>query len=424
MKTRGMTSFRWTICALLFAATTVNYMDRQILGLLAPQLQHDIGWTEVEYARIIIAFQAAYAIGLVGFGQMIDRMGTKIAYALAMVAWSLAAAGHALVGTVMGFAAMRFLLGLGEAGNFPAAVKAIAEWFPKHERASATGLFNSGSNFGAVLAPALIPFLAVTVGWRGAFVLIGALGLLWLPFWWILYRRPEESPQVNEAELEHIKDGETSTSEESLPWTSLIRRRQTWAFMLGKALTDPVWWFYLFWLPGWLNKQYGINLKNLGIPMITVYVMAIGGSIAGGWISSRLMARGLSANRGRKIAMIICACAVIPILIAVRAKSVWLAVPLVGLAAAAHQGWSANLYTTVSDMFPKRAVASVTGIGGMAGSVGSIIFSEAVGRVLQKTGTYWPLFAYGAFAYLVAFGVFHLLVPKIKPIDLSAEAAN
>jgi len=417
MKTKsGVGSYRWTICALLFAATTINYMDRQILGLLAPQLQHDIGWTELQYARIVIAFQAAYAIGLVGFGRLIDRLGTKLAYGLAMVAWSFAAAGHALVGSVMGFAIMRFLLGLGEAGNFPGAVKAVAEWFPKRERAAATGYFNAGSNVGAVLAPALIPFLAVTIGWRGSFVLVAAMGLIWLPFWIRLYHRPEQCARLSPSELAHIQEGE-DTPHSSVPWTQLLKQRQTWAVMLAKALTDPVWWFFLFWLPGWLAKSHGIDLKSLGLPMVTVYLMATGGSIAGGWMSSRMLSRGATTNWGRKMAMLLCACAVLPILAAARTSHLWMAVPLVGLAAAAHQGWSANVYTTVSDMFPKHAVASVTGIAGMAGSVGSILFSEIVGRVLQKTGTYWPLFAYGAFAYLVAFGIFHLLVPRLKAAE-------
>lgn len=417
MKTSGtsssMGSYRWTICALLFAATTINYMDRQILGLLAPQLKHDIGWTEVQYARIVIAFQAAYAIGLVGFGRLIDRLGTKVAYALAMVAWSLAAAGHALVGSVLGFASMRFLLGLGEAGNFPGAVKAVAEWFPKKERAAAAGFFNAGSNVGAVLAPALIPLLAVTLGWRGAFGAIAALGLLWLPFWLKRYTTPEQCSSLSEAERAHIQQDQ-EIPQPSVPWLQLLKRRQTWAVMVAKGLTDPVWWFFLFWLPGWLSKNHGIDLKRLGLPMVTVYLMATVGSLAGGWISSRLMSEGASANRGRKTAMLLCALAVLPILAAAETRHLWMAVPLVGLAAAAHQGWSANVYTTVSDMFPKHAVASVTGIAGMAGSVGSILFAEVVGQVLQKLGTYWPLFAYGAFAYLAAFAIFHLLVPRLE----------
>jgi ACS family hexuronate transporter-like MFS transporter len=411
-------AFRWTICGLLLTATMINYMDRQILGLLKPQLQHDIGWSEVQYARIVIAFQAAYALGLAGFGRLIDKWGTKLSYGVAMVGWSLAAAGHALVSTVMGFGIMRFLLGVGEAGNFPAAVKAVAEWFPKKERALATGIFNSGSNIGAVIAPAVIPLLAVTIGWRGAFVLVGALGLLWLPFWLLFYSAPGQSRRLSAEELAHIRQDGPEESRTPVAWGALLRHRQAWAFMVGKFLTDPIWWFYLFWLPGWLNKTYAIDLKRLGPPVVVVYVMATVGSILGGYLSSRLLGRGATPNRARKTALLICACGVVPVLLVVKASGVWVAVLLVGLAAASHQGWSANLFTTVSDMFPKRAVASVTGLGGMAGSIGAILFSEVVGQVLERTGAYWVLFAIGGFAYLLALGIMHLLVPRMTPVDL------
>ncbi|WP_118180686.1 MFS transporter [Paraburkholderia phosphatilytica] len=413
---RTASRYRWTVCGLLFFATVINYMDRQILGLLAPVLQHDIGWTQLQYGRIVIAFSAFYAVGLLGFGKVVDRIGTRLSYAVAMVMWSVAAVLHAAVSSVMGFAVVRALLGIGEGGNFPSAIKATAEWFPRRERALATGIFNSGANIGAVFAPAIIPPLAVAFGWRAAFVVIGALGLVWMVAWLAIYRPADQ----HRAEYEEAHEDEPVEVAGPAPtWRSLLKMRETWAFIIGKFLTDPVWWFYLFWLPKWLNESRGMDLQHIGPPLVAIYALTTVGSVGGGWISSALLRRGYSVNFSRKTAMLICACCVLPIVFVSQVDSLWGAVAIVGLAAAAHQGWSANLFTTPSDMFPQRAVGAVVGIGGMAGSIGGVLFSEVIGQVLQRTGHYWVLFAIGALGYLAALGVMHLLVPDIKQRKLA-----
>jgi len=410
--------FRWTVCALLFFATTINYIDRQILGLLAPDLEKVIGWTEIEYGYIVTAFQAAYALGLVIFGRLIDRFGTKIGYAVSITIWSIAAMGHALVSTAFGFGAARFLLGLGEAGNFPAAIKAVAEWFPKKERALATGIFNSGANIGAVVAPIVVPWLTVNYGWYGAFVATGAIGFFWLLFWFLLYARPEEKKGLSPEELTYIQSDPADGSSAKIPWLSLLKFRQTWAFILGKFLTDPIWWFYLYWLPKFLNKNYGLTLTKLGLPLIVIYTMTSIGSIGGGWLSSAFIKRGWPVHRSRRMVMLICALCVVPIIFASQVTELWEAVLLIGLAAAAHQGWSANLFTTASDMFPKRAVGSVTGLGGMAGSVGGMLFAASAGYILDFTGSYLTLFIISGSAYLLALGIIQLLVPRMAPAEL------
>ena len=411
--------YRWAICALLFFATTINYMDRQILGLLAPMLQKDIGWSQIEYSWIINAFQFSYAIGLLGFGWVIDKLGTKISYAGAMFFWSLAAMLHAAVGSIGGFAVARGLLGLSEAGNFPAAIKAVAEWFPKRERAFATGIFNAGANIGAVCAPAVIPWIALQYGWRGCFLAIGALGLLWLLPWMLLFGKPENMAAVSASELALIhEDVEEEAPAQKLQWSKLLGFRQTWAFALGKFCTDPIWWFYLFWLPKWLNETRHIDIAHLGAPLVVIYLFATVGSVSGGWISGAFMKTGMTPSRARKTAMFICACCVVPIAFVSMVENLWVAVALVGLAAAAHQGWSANIFTTVSDMFPKHAVGSVVGIGGMFGSIGGVLFSTVIGVVLERTGNYWALFVIGACAYLVAFAIFHMLAPGMKKVDV------
>ncbi|MEZ2353031.1 MFS transporter [Caballeronia sp. RCC_10] len=420
---RAASRYRWTVCALLFFATVINYMDRQILGLLAPVLQHDIGWTQVQYGRVVIAFSAFYAIGLLCFGRIVDWLGTRISYALAMFVWSIAAMLHAAVGSVMGFAMVRALLGIGEGGNFPAAIKTTAEWFPRRERALATGIFNSGANIGAVFAPAIIPALAVAFGWRAAFVMVGAIGIVWLAVWFVMYRQPDGSAHDDDLALEsdEAAAADAGNAKAGAPgFGVLIRKRETWAFIVGKFLTDPVWWFYLFWLPKWLNESRGMDMQHIGLPLVVIYAITTVGSIGGGWISSALLRSGWSVNAARKTAMLICACCVLPIAFVSQVHDLWVAVAIVGLAAAAHQGWSANLFTTASDMFPKRAVGAVVGIGGMAGSIGGVLFSEVIGQVLQRTGQYWALFAIGALAYLVAFGVMHVLTPKMTPAKLNA----
>ena len=348
--------FRWTIVALIFFATTINYVDRMVIGILAPTLETEIGWSEIQYGYIVTAFTAAYAIGLLGIGRLIDLIGTKVGYAFALTGWSLAAIGHALARTVFGFGFARFALGLFEAGNFPAAVKTVAEWFPKKERAFATGLFNAGSNVGAIVAPLVVPWITLTWGWQEAFIFTGAIGLIWLVFWFLFYEKPEKHKRLSEKELKYIQS-DTPDTPIKIPWMQLFKYKGTWAFASGKFLTDSAWWFYLFWIPKFLNENYGITLNKIGPPLIIIYVMADVGSIGGGWLSSFFIKRGWSVNRGRKTAMLICALCVIPIAFASQASSVWVAVAFLSLATAAHQGWSANLFTTVSDMFPRKALA-------------------------------------------------------------------
>jgi ACS family hexuronate transporter-like MFS transporter len=416
---------RWTVCALLFFATTINYIDRQILGLLAPLLQKDIGWSELQYSYIVTAFQAAYALGLIAFGWFVDRYGTKLGYAVSIVFWSVAAAGHALVRTAFGFGVARAALGAAEAGNFPAAIKAVAEWFPKKERALATGLFNSGSNFGAVVAPAAVPWLTVTFGWPAAFVATAALGFVWLGFWLALFERPERKKGLSPGELAHIQSDPPEPATVKIPWRSLFRYRQTWAFVIGKFLTDPIWWFYLYWLPKFLNTRHGLTITALGLPLVVIYTMTSVGSIGGGWLSSWLIKRGHSVNRARKSVMLLCAVCVVPIVTVSRTSDLWTAVLVIGLAAAAHQGWSANIFTTASDMFPKRAVGSVVGLGGMAGAAGGFLLSPLVGYILQHThNNYLIPFLISGSAYLVAFVIIQALAPRLEPAALDGPGVR
>ncbi len=410
-----MGRYRWRICALLFFATTINYLDRQVLGVLAPSLQTTIGWSEVEYGYIVASFQIAYAIGLVAMGGLIDRIGTRLGYTLMIAIWSLAAMAHAAVATVAGFIAVRFLLGIGESGNFPAAVKTVAEWFPRRERSFATGIFNSGSNVGAILAPLTVPFIAVAWGWQWAFLITGAIGSLWLFIWWRNYRPPAEHPSLSSVELAYI-NSDPAEPIQRIPWARLLPHRQTWAFLSAKFFTDPVWWFFLSWLPKFLNETYGLSITELGPPLVVIYVMADAGSIGGGWLASSFLKRGWSVNRARKSAMGVCAIAVIPIVFAAQASNLWTAVLLVGLAAAAHQGWSANAFTMASDMFPRSAVASVVGIGGFGGAISGALASTATGFILETTGSYVLLFGIAGTAYLIALGVVHLLTPEMQPV--------
>ena len=411
-------NYRWTICALLFLATTINYLDRAVLGLLAPLLQKEIGWTAIEYGYITTVFQAAYAVGLVVLGRLIDRYGTKIGYAVAIVAWSLSAMGHALAATVIGFGIARMFLGLSEGGNFPAAIKAIAEWFPKKERALATGIFNSGANIGAVVAPAVVPWLTVTYGWQAAFIVTGAVGFLWLFLWLPLYDRPEQSKRLKKEELDHILSDPEEPPMEKVRWLHLLKYRQTWAFVIGKFMTDPVWWFYLFWLALFLNNNFGLSLTQLGLPLVVIYMMTTVGSIGGGWISSALIKRGVAIAKSRRIAMLICAILVVPVVFAANITNMWLAVVIIGLAAASHQGWSANIFTIASDLFPKKAIGSVVGLGGMAGAVGGMIFMTSTGYIVEATGSYVSMFIICGSAYLVTLGIITLLLRNPRPIEL------
>lgn len=414
----GIGRYRWVICALIFFATTINYADRQVLGILAPDLQKTIGWSEVEYGRIVLAFQAAYAAGLLIVGGLMDRFGTRIGYALSIAVWSIAAMAHALARTAFGFGAARFALGLSESGNFPAAIKTVAEWFPKKERAFATGFVNAGTNVGAIVAPLTVPWITVKFGWQWAFIATGAVGFLWLAFWLPLYRRPEEHPRLSQDELAYIQS-DPPDSASKIRWDRLARHRQTWAIALGKFLTDPIWWFYLYWLAKFLDKNYGITLSRVGLPLVTVYVIADLGSIGGGWLSSTLIKRGWTVNAGRKTAMLICALTVVPVMFASKASNLWVAVVLIGVATASHQGFSANLFTMASDMFPRRAVGSVVGIGGMAGAVGGMLFAELTGQILEWTGSYVPIFVICGSAYLVALSIIQLLAPRLEAVEVN-----
>lgn len=401
-----MPTFRWVVCGLLFFATTINYVDRQVIGILATPLQRELGWSESDYGWIIAAFQVAYAVSMVPSGRLIDHIGTRAGYALGIGVWSLASAAHGLVRSAFGFGVARFALGLGEATNFPVAIKTVAEWFPQRERALATGLFNSGSNIGAMIGPLLVPFIAVHLGWRWAFYLTGAAGFVWLALWLILYRKPDLSFHTDGTDLNSIS---TTTPADSLSvgWRTLLGMRETWALGMARFISDPIWWFYLFWIPKFLNTHYGLGLSRLGPPLIVIYLAADIGSISGGYLSSTLIRRGWSPLPARKGAMLVSAISVIPMMFATAVPSLWATVALVAVAAAAHQGWAANVFTIVSDMYPKRTVASVVGLCGFFGSVGGVLFSAGTGIILQRTGRYSPLFFIAGTAYLLALAVIH-----------------
>ena len=420
--------YRWLICALLFLATTINYIDRQILSLLKPILDVELGWTNAQFGEVNAAFQAAYAVGLLSFGWFIDRFGTKVGYAVSIFAWSLAAIAHAAAGSVRGFFFARAALGLGEGGNFPAAIKAVASWFPRKERAFATALFNSGANVGAIVAPAIVPLIALTWGWQAAFVAAGIAGFLWLALWLPLYEAPDKAKRLGAAELSHIQsDGEDrDTGASTVRWTDILRYRQAWSFVVAKFLTDPVWWFFLIWLPDYFKKTRGLDIKQSWVHLVAIYSLVTVLSIFGGWLVGYLARSGMSMSRARKTGMFVFACLVLPILFVTKVGD-WAAVLLIGLAGAAHQAWSANLFTTASDMFPKRAVASVVGIGGMAGSFGGILFPIYSGKLLDRfqaagnvTTGYAILFGICGSAYLAAFGLNHLLAPKFEPVSSRA----
>jgi len=417
----GPTHFRWVICTLLFFATTVNYVDRSVLSVLAPTLKQKIGWTDTNYGDINAAFQAAYAIGLLLCGRVIDIIGVRFGYAIALVCWTIASICHALVRTALGFGVVRVALGLFESANFPAAVKSVAEWFPNRERSFAIGLFNSGSNIGAILAPLIVPIVAIRFGWQWAFVVTGAAGLIWVLFWIPIYRRPAEHPRVSREELAYI----TSDPAESITpvrWAQLARYRQTWAFSIAKALTDPIWWFWLTWVPQFFHDRFSLDLRHIGLPLIIIYNLASVGSIAGGWIPAWFARLGWSANLSRKTALLICGLCVLPVMMTPHTNK-WNAIFLIGLAAAAHQGFSANLFALSGDLFPRRAVGSVVGIGGMCGSICGMLFQAASGRVVDHFHTYVPLFVVAGSAYLVAVMFIHALSPRLEPARFGQDIA-
>jgi ACS family hexuronate transporter-like MFS transporter len=405
---------------MLFAATSINYMDRQVIAILKPTLQHSIGMTEVGYGHITAAFMIAYALGLVVAGRFVDKVGTRIGYMVIMAVWSLSAMGHALANTVLEFGVARVFLGLGESGNFPAAIKTTAEWFPQSERSLATGIFNSGANLGAILAPLIVPWVTIRYGWHAAFLATGAFSALWILLWFSKYRKPVNHPTLTGAELRYIYQEAAEQMGPSTPWARLLSLRQTWAFSIPKFLTDPIWWFFLFYLPSYFSSKFNLDLSHLGLPLIIVYSASTFGSIGGGWLPTPFHRLGLSATRARLGAMLLCACLVAPIFLLNYLHSEGLAIALLSVAAAAHQGWSANLFTTASDMFPRSAVGSVTGIGGMAGAAGGALLMNYSGYILQLTHSYASLFAIAASAYLLALLVMVLLAPGLKKVEFAA----
>jgi ACS family hexuronate transporter-like MFS transporter len=408
-----MTRFRWVILAMVFVGTTLNYLDRSIMGVLATLLQKTYGISDVEYGYTQSAFAFCYALSQTISGGLLDRFGARVVYAIALALWSFAAMGHALATTALGFGIARGLLGIAESPNFPAATKILAEWFPKRERALAFGFINAGTNMGAIIAPALVPFLAEQYGWQAAFIFLGALGLAWFCVWVPVYRAPEQHSRVSPEELAYIQSDPPEPTVK-IPWATLVTYRQAWAFGIAKFLTDSIWWFYAAWLPKLLNKQFGLDLIHVGLPLIVVYVMADVGSVAGGWLSSSLIKRGATVNRARKTALFITSIGVVPIVFT-ESYSKWVAVLMFGLATAAHQGFSSNLYTLVSDMFPRRAVASVAGFGGMCGYLGASVFAIFVGWCVQETDSYYIPLVCAAVAYFAALGVIQLLAPRLEP---------
>jgi ACS family hexuronate transporter-like MFS transporter len=427
METDKIGNYRWVVCGLLFFATTINYIDRQVIGLLKPILEVEFNWTEVDYGYIVMAFAAMYALGYVIFGSLIDKVGSKIGYGISVFVWSIAAMLHAVVRSTLGFGASRALLGLAESGNFPAGVKATAEWFPKKERALATGIFNSGTSIGAVVAPLMVPWILGLYGWKEAFWITGALGFIWLIFWWIFYEIPTKQKRLKQPEFDYIHsdEPEISTSKEKLKWSQLLGLKQTWVFIVGKVLTDPIWWFFLFWLPSYFADTFDLDLKKPSLQLAVVYAATTIGSIGGGYLSSYLIKRGWPVLKARKTTLLIAAIAVTPIFLARFATDIWVAVGIISIATAAHQAWSANIFTIVSDIVPKKAVSSVVGIGGMSGSLASTLFPILVGYLLAyykgigniKAG-YGMLFIFCGFAYLLAWFIIQMLTKNMKPIEL------
>jgi MFS transporter, ACS family, hexuronate transporter len=411
-------NFRWVICALLFLATTINYIDRTVISVLEPELRKIIGWSDVQWSYISASFMLAYAIGFLFSGWMMDRLGTRLGFTISLIVWSLAAAGHAFAHNVGEFMIARFLLGLGESGNFPAAIKTVAEWFPKRERALATGIFNAGTNVGATISPFLVPLIYQYHGWEAAFWATGLAGLAWVALWWPIYRRPQEHPKVSPQELAYI-ESDPADPPVRIPWRLLLTHRQTWGFAIAKFLTDSIWWFYLFWFAPFMAAQHEINIKTIMWPMMTVYILADVGSVLGGWQSSWLIGRGWSVNAARKTAMLTYALCIVPVAAAPLVADKWLAVLLIGVAAASHQGFSANLFTLVSDCFPRRAVGSIVGIGGFAGAIGGFCLQLSAGQLKQMTGNYVVLFAIAATAYLLALAIVQLLIPRVEPVEIS-----
>ncbi len=411
--------FRWVICALLFFATTINYVDRAVIGILKPTLMTDLHWSETDFGDIISWFSFAYAFGYALAGRGIDAVGVRLGYGLSVTLWSIACMAHGLVRSVLGFSVMRAALGLAEGGNFPAAVKSVSEWFPKSERAFATGIFNAGSNIGMVIAPILVPWLTLRWGWPSTFYVTGGLGLIWLVCWWLAYDAPERHPRVSPAELAHIQSDPVEPPVH-IPWLTLLKYRQVWAYVVAQGLTSPIWWFYLFWAAGFFHDKFGVDLKNIGWPLVTIYLLADFGSIGGGWLSSALIKRGWTVNASRKTAMLVCALSVVPVFYASITESPWVATFLIGVAASAHQGYSCNAYTLVSDMCPRNVISSIVGIGGMAAGLIAMGFQQMTGRILDHyENGYVVILAIASVAYLINLAIIQVLVPRMEPMHVS-----
>jgi len=419
-------NFRWVICSLVFFATTINYLDRAVISLLKGHLETEFHWTETDYGNIVAAFQIAYAAGLLVMGKVLDMVGTRLGYALSIFLWSVAAVAHALVSSTLGFIIARSALGITESGNFPAAIKTVAEWFPKKERALAAGLLNSGTNIGAIAAPLTVPFIVIHLGWQWAFIITGSIGFVWLIVWLAVYDIPARHSRVSVAELDYINSdkefGEVGVEKgQAQSWIRLLSYKSTWGFALGKFLTDPAWWFYLFWLPAFLKAQYNLEGTRIVLPVAIVYTLSSFGSVLGGWLPLVLIRNGLQVGVARRLSMLLYAVCAVPVIFAQLAGSynLWLAILIIGFAAAAHQAWSANMYTTVSDYFPKTAVGSVIGIGGMAGAAGGILAAKLTGplfdhfKALGKLTTgYYIVFLIFGFSYLLAWGLMRLFDRK------------
>ncbi len=412
-------NYRWRILALLFFATTINYIDRQVIGILKPFISEDLGWSEADYGNIIAAFQWAYAIGLVLTGRFLDKLGTRVGYLWAIIVWSIAGMAHAAARGVVSFAAARFALGLGESANFPAAVKSVAEWFPKKERAFATGLFNSGSTVGAITAPIIVSGITLAMGWQWAFIITGALGFIWIVFWLAYYQVPEKHPKISKSELEFInQDDEENESGKDIKWINLFKYKQTLAICSTRFISDWVWWFFLFWIPDFLNKMHGINIREVVLPLIIIYSVSSIGGIAGGWISSYFIKMGKSIDFARKATILMCAIVILPVMLVSQTQNLWIAVVLISLAAAGHQGWASNIFTIVSDIYPKKAVASMTGLSGFAGAVGGALSATFVGLILETTGSYFIIFMVAATVYTINWLILKFGISKIVPIEL------
>ncbi|MBU3028406.1 MFS transporter [Zobellia galactanivorans] len=416
---KGKQGVRWKILTMIFFATTINYIDRQIIGILKPFIADDLNWSEADYGYIVTAFQIAYAIGLLSMGKFIDKHGTRLGYVWAIVVWSIAGMAHAAARGVVSFAAARFVLGIGEAANFPAAVKGIAEWFPKKERAFAAGLFNSGSTVGAILAPIVVTWITLSFGWQWAFIITGALGLIWVFFWLNYYTTPEKHPKITPEELAYIhQDNEEKDNRPSLKWIELFKYKQTYAICTTRFISDWVWWFFLFWIPDFLSKTHGVNLKDVVLPLIVIYAVSSIGGIGGGWLSSNFIKNGKSVNYARKTTIFICALLVLPVMLVSQIANLWVAVVFISLAAAGHQGWASNIFTIVSDVYPKNAVGSMMGLSGFTGAIGGALSAAFVGVLLESTGSYFLIFMVASSVYMLNWLILRVFIKEIKPIGI------